>query len=192
MQTSVLPSIAAIGSQALLSSVVSNSGPSSGTLTFTEAVPTGVQIQSASADYGSCSVSGQTVTCTLNPAIGQNATVDVVVTPTQAGSFAATASITNSAGLTDPNTANNAATANLVVDALPRQCIVPGLKKLPLAAAKMLLGELGCTVHVKSKHTSITKGLVIGTSARVGTYPFHQLVTVTVSEGPRKNKRKHH
>jgi beta-lactam-binding protein with PASTA domain len=62
-----------------------------------------------------------------------------------------------------------------------------------LASARTVLMELDCAVEVKRKHSSIAKGLVIGTGAATGIYPAGQLVTLTVSEGPKKpKKRKRH
>jgi hypothetical protein len=81
-----VPSNATIGDQALLSWTVSSGGPSSGPIRFTETVPTGLTIDAAVAGQGTCSTSGQTVTCAITALVpGQSAPVDVVVTPTVAG-----------------------------------------------------------------------------------------------------------
>ena len=193
VQTSAYPSVAEVGSPALLSSTVSNAGPSTLPLTFTEALPSGVQVQSASADYGTCTVSGQTVSCTLAPAAGQGATVDVIVTPSQAGSFAITSNVATAAAVPDPNLANNTVTATLTVAALPPKCIVPPLTKLPLTSARSILTALGCTLQTSTQHSSLAKGLVISSQQAPGTYPLHQLVSLVVSSGPKKPKkhRKH-
>jgi hypothetical protein len=194
VQTSMFPSAVAVTGAALLQSIVTNAGPLAGPIAFFDPVPSGLQIQSASVGSGTCAVSGQTVSCTINGLpVGQSTTVDVLVTAPTAGTYDNVVNAAVAAGTPDPNSANNAASASLLVTTLPQQCIVPGLKKVTLASARMVLQELGCTVGVKRKYSSIAKGLVIGSSASAGTYPFHRLVTLTVSEGRKKpKKRKRH
>jgi hypothetical protein len=193
VQTSVIGSPSSAGEPALLASVVQNNGPSSGPITFTDQVPAGLQVQSAAADHGTCATSGQTVTCTITGLpVGQSATVDVLVTASARGSYTNNVNVTLGAGLIDPTASNNTAAATLVVAALPAQCIVPGVKKLKLASARVLLGQLGCAVDVTHKHSSLAKGLVISASKGVGAYPYHQVVTLTVSSGRKPKKRKHH
>jgi hypothetical protein len=190
VQTSLFPSTVAVGGSALLRSVVTNGGPLTGPISFFDPVPSGLQIQSATAGGGSCTVSGQTVSCTISGLpLGQSTTIDVLVNAPTANTYTNVVNVALAAGANDPNSANNAASASLVVTTLPQQCIVPGLKKVALASARMVLQELGCTVAVKLEHSSITKGLVISVSASTGTYPLHQLVTLTVSEGPKKPKK---
>jgi hypothetical protein len=191
-----------LGGSAVLRSVVTNSGPGISPISFTDAVPSGLQIESAAAGLGSCSVSGQTVTCTIiDLAVGQSSTVDVVVTPTSAGSYANAVSVAlATAGISDPTASNNAASSALVVAqpaaAAPttptRACIVPKLPKIPSAAARKLLTELGCTVRAATQHSSATKGLVIGVKGKTGTFHYHQVVTLIVSSGPKPKKRKRH
>ncbi|HEX3618579.1 MAG TPA: hypothetical protein VHU61_18680 [Solirubrobacteraceae bacterium] len=190
VQTATVGAPTSTGSPFALTSAVTNSGPGTEPITFTDQVPAGLQVLSATAGLGTCAVGGQTVTCTITglPA-GQSAAVDVLVTAAKPGSYANTVSVTPS-GITDPNTANNTATATAVVAALPQLCIVPGLKKLPLASTRLVLKELGCRVAVVDKHSSLKKGLVIGAVQPTGTYPSKQLVTVIVSEGPAKKKKK--
>jgi hypothetical protein len=72
----------------------------------------------------------------------------------------------------------------------PRAAIVPGVRKLKLASARTVLSQLGCTVHVNHKYSSVAKGLVISASKGLGTYPYHQVVTLTVSSGRKPKKRK--
>ncbi len=194
VQTSMFPSATDVSSAAMLTSVVTNGGPLTGPITFFDPVPGGLKIQSATAAMGTCTISGQTVSCTINGLpVGQSATVEVVVTAPTAGSYPNVVSVAVAPGTTDPNSANNAAAASLLVTTLPQQCIVPGLQKVALASARTVLTELDCAVEVKRKHSSIAKGLVIGTGAATGIYPAGQLVTLTVSEGPKKpKKRKRH
>jgi hypothetical protein len=45
-------------------------------------------------------------------------------------------------------------------------------------------------VKLVRKHSTLRKGLVIGTSSRVGTYPLNQAVTLFVSSGPKRRRRR--
>lgn len=121
---------------------------------------------------------------------GASTSVDVVVTSPTPGTYANDVSVSVSVGASviDPNSANNTASASLLVTALPRECIVPGLRKTPLGTARTLLRELGCRVRLVREHSSIGKGLVIGELGGARTYPYQQLVTLLVSSG-RKRKR---
>jgi Domain of unknown function DUF11 len=195
VQASTIGSPAGVGAPAVLTASVSNNGPGLTPITFTDQVPSGLQIQSAAADYGTCATSGQTVTCTITGLpVGQSATVDVFVTTSAPGSFVNNIAVTLGAGLTDPNSSNNTASATLVVNQPQptQQCIVPKLPKITTAAARTLLKELGCTVHVSTEHSSVTKGLVIGVKGKTGSFPYHQAVTLIVSSGRKPKKRKHH
>jgi Domain of unknown function DUF11/PASTA domain len=190
--TSAVPSNGTAGYPALLSSTVSNGGPASAPITFTDTVPSGLTINAAAAGQGACSMSGQTVTCTITGLPpGQSAPVDVVVTPTATGSYTNTVSV--AASLTDPNAANNTASATLTVgaSASARKCAVPKLKGVKLSLAKQLLHPLGCKAgpvrHAHSK--SVHKGFVIGTRPGPGTYAAGRKITLLVSSGPAK---KHH
>jgi Domain of unknown function DUF11 len=79
--TSALP-----GNAALLASTVTNLGPASLPITFTDDIPSGLQIDSVVAGSGSCATSGPQVTCTISGlAPGQSTPVDIVVTPTAPG-----------------------------------------------------------------------------------------------------------
>ena len=177
--------------QALLSSVVTNSGPNAAPITFVDHVPSGLQVQSASTAMGTCAVSGQTVTCTISGLLaGQSTTVNVVVMAAKAGSYANVVTVSVPSGVIDPTSSNNTASATLTVAALPRQCIVPGVRKMTLASASALLKELGCRVHSVKQHSGIKKGLVISVRGGVATYPYQQLVTLLVSSGKKAKKKK--
>jgi hypothetical protein len=189
------PSTPAVGSLANLSATVSNAGPNTSPITFTDSVPAGLTIDSAVAALGSCAVASQTVTCTIpSLAPGQTSNVSIVVTPTAVGNYTNTTSVTLVSG-TDPNSANNTASASLTVGAmlLTPKCVIPTLRGLTPSFAKTLLGLLGCTVgnitHSASK--TVPKGLVIATNPGASTVAAGQAVAITVSSGPRKHKRKH-
>ena len=192
--TAVAPAGAVAGSYALLNSTVSNAGPPSLPVTFVDQVPAGLTIASAVAGDGSCSVAGQTVTCTINGlAPGQSAPVSIVVTPAAAGTY--TNAVSASSGIPDPNTGNNTASASLAVSARPTpaptpKCVVPNLKRVPSATAKKVLKLLGCKVgKTRTAHSSsVAKGLVIKTSPKAGTYAAGRTVALTVSSGKAKKK----
>jgi hypothetical protein len=189
--TSTFPSTTSIASAALLSSVVTNGGPNVAPITFVDHVPSGLQIQSATAGMGTCTVGGQTVTCTITGLLaGQSTTVNVAVTAAKAGSYANDVTVSVPSGVTDPNSANNIASASLDFTKLPQKCIVPGLRKTALAPARTLLKELGCRVGVAHQYSTIKKGLVISTRPGVGTYPYQQKVTLVVSSGKKPKKKK--
>ena len=151
VQTSIFPSITDTASASLLSSIVTNGGPGTGPITFTDQVPAGFLVQSATGGTGSCAVAGQTVTCVISGlGVGQSTQIYVVAKPSTTGSYVNNVSVGGLApGVIDPNAANNTASAALAVTALPQECIVPGsLRKVPQGAASTLLTELGCVVHV--------------------------------------------
>jgi hypothetical protein len=120
--------------------------------------------------------------------------VDVLVTASAPGSYVNNVAVALGAGLIDPTSSNNTASATLVVNQPQptQQCIVPKLPKIPTAVARTLLTELGCTVHTSTKHSSVKKGLVIGVKGKTGSFPYHQAVTLIVSSGRKPKKHKRH
>jgi Domain of unknown function DUF11 len=194
--TSVGPSNAMAGSQALLSSTVSNRAGDPGPIRFTDALPTGLTINAVAAGQGTCATSGQIVTCTITGlASGQGAPVDVVVTPTAAGTYANSVTVAVSSSDSDPNSVNDTASATLAVRALPpasvAKCVVPKLGRIKLPFAKQVVRLLGCAVgKVHNVHSkSIHKGLVIRSNPGHGTYANGAKIAFTVSSGP---PGKHH
>lgn len=206
VSTSAGPSSATAGYPALLSSTVTNSGPGSEPITFTDNVPAGLTIDAVAAGSGTCATSAQKVTCTMSVAGGQSAPVYVVVTPTAAGSY--TNSVSVLSANTDPNPANNAAAATLSVRApavtappstappstVTPKCTVPGLKGIRLPLAKQLVHLLGCTPgSVRHMHNGrVHKGNVIRTNPGSDTYAAGSKITFVVSSGPKKKDHKHH
>jgi hypothetical protein len=188
------PAAPTVGSLAVLSATVSNSGPSSGSATFTDAVPAGLTIDSAVAGSGTCSVSGQTVTCTIaGLAAGTSSPVTIVVTPTATGSYANAASVTP-VGTADPNPANNSASATVAVGPalLTARCTIPSLRGVTPALARTLLGALGCTAGPVKLVSSrrVRRGLVVGTSPGPSTGAAALVVTIDVSSGRPKKRRR--
>jgi hypothetical protein len=154
----VLPATITAGTDGVLVLALTSSGPSSNPITLTDTIPSGLTIRSVSAGTGPCSVSGQNISCTLT---GTPATVAIVVSAATAGAYANTAQAQGT--LTDPNAANNSATATLNVTAAPvtpgpgtpgpvvqlppaARCQVIPLGKVPLAEAKTVVRILGCAV----------------------------------------------
>jgi Domain of unknown function DUF11 len=190
--TSAGPSGATAGHPALFSSAVLNNGPASAPITFTDQVPAGLAIDSAAAGDGTCSISGQTVTCAINglPA-KESVPVDVIATPTTAGSYMNSVSIVLSTGALDPDPANNAAAATLSVvsGAPPARCVVPALKGVPSGLARAVLSDLECKVKAAKAHSnSIRKGAVVRTNPGDGTYAAGATITLVVSSGPKRHK----
>jgi uncharacterized protein DUF11/PASTA domain-containing protein len=196
--TTTPPSGATSGQPVVLASIVTNNGPDQDPITFTDTVPSGLTITSQVAGNGSCSVTGQKVTCiiTLNP--GQSAPVQVVVTPTAPGSYTNAVSVAVPSGDTDSNTTNDSASATFLATSIPPiplpTCIVPNLTGTPVSVAKEVLVDLSCTPSVIKKHTGLVpKGLVIRTNPDPGGYPGGTNVRLVVSSGPRKHhSTKHH
>jgi hypothetical protein len=197
--TSSQPDTVTVGNLALLASSVANGGPLNGPITFNDTVPDGLTIVSAVAGAGSCSVSGQSVACTITGlSAGQSAPVNLLVRPTVAKTYANAVSVAPQ-GAGDPNGANNSASATLIVDSPPLigppptstpSCVVPKLTRTPVSVTKNVLGLLSCkigkTKRVRSK--TITKGTIIKTTPGAGTYRNGTTVNLTVSLGPPKKK----
>ena len=95
--------------------IITNNGSNAATgVTLTDTLPASVTFVSATATQGSCAQSGGTVTCSIGSlANSATATATIVVTPTTAGTITNTANVTGNGS--DPNTANNTATASTVV-----------------------------------------------------------------------------
>jgi len=162
---------------------VINHGPTPAALTFTDTVPAGLTIEAATAGSGTCTVTGQLVTCTTPTlASGASQTVNVIVSPSKTGSYTNNVSVSDPAGYTDPNLANNSSSATMVVgNAGPTGCTVPKLKGTPAGVAKKVLKLLGCTVKVKKKSGGgVPKGSVIKTKPGAGTYALGKKITLLV------------
>jgi Domain of unknown function DUF11/PASTA domain len=200
VSTTAGPSNAVVDNEALLSSTVTNNGPNAGPATFTDAVPAGLAIDAAAATGGgSCTTAGQVVTCTFaSLAVGASAPVEIVVTPVAAQSYQNTVFVADPSGATDPNPANNSATATLVAatsvnPALSvRECVAANLKGLSEKVAKRLLPALGCKVGKVKKAASktVAKGDVISLKPGSGSHAAGTKVALTVSSGKPKKKHK--
>ena len=183
------PATPTIGNLAALQARVVNHGPTGTTVTFTDTVPTGLVIESATIGGGTCSVAGQLVTCT-RPALpsGGTSAVNVIVLPRKTGTYTNSVSVSPAAGVHDPNLANNSSTATVKVAAPgPTSCIVPRPHWYSGRAwPRNVLKLLGCRVVVELKKVpdkqdpSVRKGSVLSTTPGQGTYALNRLITVVV------------
>jgi uncharacterized repeat protein (TIGR01451 family) len=114
------PTTVAVGAPVTFTFTVTDNGPSdlSGVM-FTDTLPTGLTVQSAVPSQGSCTTApgptGTTVTCNVSPiANGAKATVSIIAKANATGSITNTGSVT--ANETDPNPANNSASAIITVN----------------------------------------------------------------------------
>ncbi|MDQ8043621.1 MAG: CARDB domain-containing protein, partial [Patulibacter sp.] len=107
------------GSNATFTYTVKNNGPNTATgIVFTDPLPSGVTLVSATPSQGSACTGTSTVSCAIGTlANGASATVTVVVT---AGLSTAGTTVSNPGSVTetdyDPNTADNSSTASVTVN----------------------------------------------------------------------------
>lgn len=115
VQASVSNATPTIGGQVTFTATVTNNGTSDATGTvLTAQIPTSIVAGSAQASQGSCTVSNGQLDCQLGVlANGASATVTVTATVNAIG-FAST-QFNAAATETDPDAANNSATANITV-----------------------------------------------------------------------------
>jgi hypothetical protein len=157
-------------------------------------VPKGLSVLAAISGSGSCVTSGQLVTCTTEAlAPGSTTTISIVVKTSAPGSFTDTATAASSL-FSDPNTANNVASADLAVTPIPTAapgCRIVALKGVPLGTAKSVLRGLNCTVGKVSKKASksVRKGDVLSTSPGSGSRRAGTKVAIVVSSGKPKHAR---
>ena len=191
--TTATPSRAAAHLPVLLSSTVTNGGPSSAPVRFTDNVPSGLTIDSAAAGQGTCLTSGQTVTCTITGLLaGQSVPVNVVVTPAKTANFVNSVSV--SSVFPDPTPGNNSASAMLAVGSSAASgCIVPKLRNTPSSVARTVLKDLGCKVKMSRQHsTNVRRGNVIKSKPGAGRHPAGTTVKLVVSSGRKQPKHNKH
>jgi Domain of unknown function DUF11/PASTA domain len=196
--TAVEPGSVAAGGAALLASSVTDNGPASNPLTFTDSVPAGLTIDAVLSPSGPCTTLGQVVTCTISGlGAGQSAPVDIVVTA-PGGTYTNPVNVAQASAVTDPVTGNNAAaaafTAVAPTPATPAttKCVVTSLANVPLGTAKKLLAALSCKVGkvTKSYSSKVAKGDVIKTTPGSGSYTAPKSIGIVESSGPKP--KKHH
>jgi uncharacterized repeat protein (TIGR01451 family) len=191
------PAAATAGGPVVLTSSVTNYGPETAPITFADSVPAGLTIKSATLGATPCTVTGQTATCAVvGLAPGQSMPVVVSAVPAAAGTYTNTVSVAD-VGVSDPNLANNSATATLAVGPATTpgptvaSCFVPSLTRTPTSMAEKALGLLGCKVGkvTKARSKKVPKGTVIATSPGVGTYALGTTVDLTVSGNVHKRHK---
>jgi hypothetical protein len=182
-----LPKSVVAGGAAAFSLAVAAALPEPATVTDT--VPAGLSVLTATADNGTCSTLGQTVDCSLTTT---PSTISIVVSGLTPGTYTDLAAV--SGDVSDPNSANNNATAALDVTAAgtAAACHPVSLTGIPLAQAKRIINALGCAVGKQTKKSSktIPKGDVVSTTPSSGTKPLATKLAIVVSSG--KPKPKHH
>jgi uncharacterized repeat protein (TIGR01451 family) len=116
------PDPVTVGNNLTYTITVSNNGPETATgVILTDTLPSSVTYVSATSTLGSCSESGNTVTCNIGTlSNGASATVTIVVTPITAGTITNNATVT--CNETDSNPSNNTATATTTVNTSPTGC----------------------------------------------------------------------
>ena len=119
--------------------VVLNQGPDTATgVTLVDTMPTGLTIVDAVPQAGSCTVSGQVISCTLSDIpVGESTTVAVTVTGSSVGVFE-NAAITAS-DIEDPGDEENEATATVTVFGHDLPDTGRGVSSILLQAALILL-----------------------------------------------------
>lgn len=176
---------------ALLASTVTDNGPASNPLTFTDVVPAGLTVDSVLSPSGPCTTVGPVVTCTITDlAAGTSAPVDIVVTPS-ARTFTNTVTVTQPSAATDPVTTNNkSAVTFTAAKAVVTKCAVTRVVNVPLATARKLLTTHGCKVGKVTKTSSgkVAKGDVIKTTPGKGSYPGGMPIAIVESSGAKSKK----
>jgi uncharacterized repeat protein (TIGR01451 family) len=116
------PDPVTVGNNLTYTITVTNNGPDTATgVTLIDTLPSSVTYVSATSTQGSCTKTGNTVTCNIGTlSNGSSATVTIAVAPTAAGTITNTATVT--CNETDTNSANNTATTSTTVNASPTGC----------------------------------------------------------------------
>lgn len=149
-----------VGSTLTYTLAIDNAGPDTATgVTVTDSLPASVTYQSATTPDGSCSVSGQVVTCDLDPiaAMG-SATVTITVTPQQEGQITNVATVSSDESDTAPG--NNGDTEETQVGAGPPAMADLSLVKTaspdPVAVGALLTYTLNIDNDGPNQATNVT------------------------------------
>ncbi|HEY3129920.1 MAG TPA: DUF11 domain-containing protein, partial [Acidobacteriota bacterium] len=141
---------------------VTNGGPSAATgISVTDTLPPGVTFVSATPTQGTCGSAGGTLTCDLGSLpLAAVLRITIVVTPRSTGTISNTASV--KANETDPNLANNVATATTTVSAANN----PDLSIAKSHSGNFTVGTNGVyTVTVQNVGSAATTAVIIVTDA---------------------------
>jgi len=150
------PNPVAVGSNLTYSVSITNKGPSGATgVVLTDTLPAGVTYVSANSSQGGCSQLSGVVTCNLGSlSSGAVASASIVVSPITTGPITNTASVT--ANETDPNSANDSASAIVVVNPLADLVLALTDSPDPVFAGANLTYAVKLTNSGPSTATSIT------------------------------------
>lgn len=174
----VSPKSTTVGHNLTYTMTVTDKGPQPDTTVgLTDTLPSGLTHVSTKASQGTCSGS-RTITCALGTlAADAHATVTVVVHAAKAGTFKNTAHV--SGALTDPNSANNSASATATVKAPP-----PPPPPPPLAACTQKL-----KFHTRfDPQARVTTLKVFLDGRRTATKHGHNVRSIVVHKVPPKGK----
>ena len=182
------PNPAVLGNQITWTMTVTNAGPSPATgVKVADPVPAGTTFVSATSTVGTCT-GGAMVNCSLgNMAVGATATITLVTTSTATGTIPNTATVVGNEAET--NTANNTATASVVVNGP----FVPPVKyctAIGVAPKKTLFVGRKTTLTLKvSQNGQAVKGIRIkikGAKLAITTAPSNTKGMVKVTVKPTK------
>jgi uncharacterized repeat protein (TIGR01451 family) len=156
-----------LGANTTYTITVSNNGPSAAnTVNLSDTLAAGMTLVSATPSVGTCNTSANPITCALgNLASGATATVTVVETAAAAGSFANSATVSDSGTPPDPNTGNNTYVAVATVQSAACATVSQA------APGTNLTGTLNTyypgTASVAAGATSITVGAATGAGSAI-------------------------
>jgi uncharacterized repeat protein (TIGR01451 family) len=147
-------------------SVFNNGTSAANTVSLSDTLATGMTLVSATPSTGTCVTTANPITCSLGTlASGATDTVTVVETASAAGSYANTATVSDSGTPPDPNTGNNTYTAVATVQSL--SCVTPpqGISGTNLSG--VLNTYYPGSASVAAGATSITVGAATGAGSAI-------------------------
>jgi uncharacterized repeat protein (TIGR01451 family) len=182
------PNPAVLGNQITWTMTVTNAGPSAATgVKVADPIPAGTTFVSATSTVGTCT-GGAVLNCSLgNMAVGATATITLVTTSTATGTIPNTTTVVGNEAET--NTANNTATATVVVNGP----FVPPVKyctAVSVAPKKTLFVGRKTTLTLKvSQNGQAVKGIrikITGAKLAITTSPSNAKGMVKVTVKPSK------
>jgi uncharacterized repeat protein (TIGR01451 family) len=184
---SAAPNPVTVGSQVTWTMVVTNNGPNNATgVTVADPVPSGMTFVSVSSSQGTCT-GGALVSCTLgNLNVGASVTITLVTTASATGSIVNTATTVGKEQET--NTANNTASASVVVNG---KFVPPAVvcTAVGVAPKTLFVGrKVTLTIKVTQKGKAV-KGIRVkikGSTLNLTTGPSNAKGMVTVKVNPKK------
>jgi uncharacterized repeat protein (TIGR01451 family) len=184
---SAAPNPATLGGQVTWTMVVTNNGPNNATgVTVADPVPAGMTFVSVSSSQGTCT-GGALVSCTLgNLNVGASVTITLVTTSSATGTIVNTA--TTVAKEQETNTANNTASASVVVQG---KFVPPAVvcTAVGVAPKTLFVGrKVTLTIKVTQKGKAV-KGIRVkikGSTLNITSSPSNSKGIVKVKVNPKK------